>query len=333
MASGKRRILGAAFPSMSQEGFEAFVEIMRSQLCDDAANNEGEEMQAAKRTDSFNSKQHHALTLPDEQDYRITRVRITPEIAVEWAKRDTRNRISRRAERYAELMRRGEWREGTAETIKFGKSGKVLDGGNRLRAIADSGVTFTFDVAVGLDDALFAFIDQGMPRTTRSMLEIGGWTDWQATVGSTAAGMAVQLAKGNLPWTKEYISNEEFNRFIDEFPGIKKSVAFVEKMPRLYPPMPHSRGAWLHFEFAKRDLALADQFIEGLYTGENLSRKDPVFLLRRQLEQDKLRHEIKPVRSQLHAAIKAWNLARSGRSGTTSSALFPRSDEDFPTIK
>ena len=67
---------------------------------------------------------------------------------------------------YARDMERNEWLV-TGETIKFAKTGILLDGQHRLAAIRDSGQPQRMLVVRGLEPATRSVIDTGAPRTAR----------------------------------------------------------------------------------------------------------------------------------------------------------------------
>jgi hypothetical protein len=64
----------------------------------------------------------------------------------------------------------------TGQTITFGKSGKLLDGQNRLMACIRAGVSFASLIAFGIDDLAFSVIDIGTKRTNADALKIEGIT-------------------------------------------------------------------------------------------------------------------------------------------------------------
>ena len=77
----------------------------------------------------------------------------------------------------------------------------------------------------------------------------------------------------------------------------------------------------------------------GLFVGDGLRKDSPILALRNKLKDSRLLagngHTAAgfPAKAQMHACIKAWNIARRGKSCTSARTLFPRSDEDFPEIE
>jgi hypothetical protein len=103
-------------------------------------------------------------------------------VETEWVKIDpamattmlTKNGVNRKirprvVECYAEDMLQGLWDE-TGETIKFSRTGRLLDGQHRLMAIIESGTTLELLVVTGLPDKSQGSMDQGAGRTAMQAL-------------------------------------------------------------------------------------------------------------------------------------------------------------------
>jgi hypothetical protein len=110
---------------------------------------------------------------PPENSRIIT---ISPELA-DWIlqNRNTnnRNRRPKKIKRFSEKMAAGEFLL-TGDTIKFGKSGILLDGQNRLFGCIRAGVSFRTHVVFGIDDKVFVFLDTGAPRSNPDTFQIEG---------------------------------------------------------------------------------------------------------------------------------------------------------------
>ena len=83
----------------------------------------------------------------------------------------------------------------------------------------------------------------------------------------------------------------------------------------------------LHYICAKHNRALADDFFRKLATGENISRADAVFNLRKRLLEQSVSEKLTRV-AIAAMTIKAWNAMRSGKKGETlrwtGNEAFPR---------
>ncbi len=75
---------------------------------------------------------------------------------------------------YIKDMEEGRWSL-TGDTIKFGMSGRLLDGQNRLSACFTSGKPFASHVVFGINEDFFKRIDVGRPRSASDILAIAGY--------------------------------------------------------------------------------------------------------------------------------------------------------------
>jgi hypothetical protein len=98
---------------------------------------------------------------------------ITPELAAEYLKRNTKNRRQRRvmARVFASMMRAGKWFV-TSDAIAFDWHDRLMNGQHRLLAIAESGVPQLFCVMRGLDPAAYSALDGGLKRSVGDHLEM-----------------------------------------------------------------------------------------------------------------------------------------------------------------
>lgn len=106
-------------------------------------------------------------------DWITESVVIGPDQAAVLLSGNTSNRRLRRrtVDRYADIMRRGEWLQ-TPETISVGSNGVLLNGQHRLLAVMQSGTQQTFLLVRGVDPAAFRALDRGVPRTVADALDL-----------------------------------------------------------------------------------------------------------------------------------------------------------------
>lgn len=261
---------------------------------------------------------------------------ITPVVATEWLKMNTLNRPKKlkKIALYTADMKAGAWPI-TGATICFGKSGRLLDGQNRLQAIVDSGSTVRMLVVWDLADDIFDVIDGGARRTASDALVIEGHEGWVASCGATTARLVMNLTEGRLPYSLTY-SPQNIRRFVTAEPDIMGSVQFIASLPRRPAPMPHSAAAALHFFMAQRDSDLADLLMMQLYRGDNMTADDMVLRLRNNLlgrVQQGAMGSNTDVTNVMSAVIRVWNSRRAGRSIAHIGNAFTRGGEDFPAIK
>ena len=98
---------------------------------------------------------------------------ITPEMACEWLKRNTRNRSVNRGhlERLVRDLKEGRWVV-THQGIAFGADGTLLDGQHRLAAIAESGVPAMCVVWEDVAEESVLGMDQGKDRNGKDVIAI-----------------------------------------------------------------------------------------------------------------------------------------------------------------
>lgn len=269
-------------------------------------------------------------------DPRVEWHDVTPELASEWLKLNTLNRPKKlhKIALYAADMKAGHWPR-TGATICFSRSGRLLDGQNRLQAIVDSGITVRMLAVWDLDDDIFDVIDGGARRTASDVLVIEGYEGWVAACGAAAARIALNMMNRCLPYAMNF-SPQSIRRFVNDHPDLMSSVEFIETVPRRPAPLPHSAAAALHFFMAKRDSDLADLLMTQLYRGDNMTADDMVLRLRNNLL-GKVQHKAMSTSSDftngMAAVIRAWNARRAGRSIAHIGNAFTRGGEDFPAIK
>lgn len=106
----------------------------------------------------------------------LTRVEtITPPLAEEYLKKNTHNRPIRQnvVDFYAEQMKKGLWLL-NGEAITFDKTGSLVNGQHRLRAVIKSGCGVDFLVVRGADEGSYVVTDSGMTRKLADVFSVDG---------------------------------------------------------------------------------------------------------------------------------------------------------------
>lgn len=143
---------------------------------------------------------------------------VTPEIAEFMLESNIENnrKISQSTvDKYAREMESGSWKF-NGESIKFSKSGKMIDGQHRLQACIKSGISFETLINEELSDDTFHNIDTGVSRKSKDIAKMAGITD--SIIVTTAAGKVKYLIKSEgklmsgrlskIYWTPEEILTE-----------------------------------------------------------------------------------------------------------------------------
>lgn len=253
-----------------------------------------------------------SVSLPPP-DPNIEIVDVTPELAEKWLAKNTHNRNLRERQSilYATDMVNGDWRW-TGEGIKFGKSGRLLDGQHRLHAIVLSGVTVRMLVVRNLDDKAQEDVDRGVPRKFHDVLALRGESDasslaalvrkvhgWEAGRRRDVTGFQATVA--------------QMLRTLDAHPELRDITRRARTLAD-HIDLPGSVIGLCVWLFERIDEEDAHFFFERLADAQGLLKGDPIYELRRTLAGTK---DVRGERSQtflLAITIKAWNAYRRGES-------------------
>lgn len=271
----------------------------------------------------------------------LTRLmRITPAMAaamLEWNENDTPDDVWRNrphspkgVKRYARAMKRG-WKL-TGETIIFGKSGRLLNGQNRLRACVDADTSFPCLVVCGIDNDAFSFMDTGMKRTAGHVFAIDGVPN---AVAVAAASRLLYGYLDNREWNgaAPEIDNEPLLEFYYSHEKLQDGVGIGQRLNRSR-LMACSWGIFLHYICSRKSPGQARDFFTKLSTGVGFETpKEITYKL-----YDKLTDNAKSSGAKLSDVlvgaytVQAWNSLRSGnkkelfrwRTAQTPTESFPR---------
>lgn len=108
---------------------------------------------------------------------------VTPAVAAQMLKGNTRNRKPRSWVRFADDLRNGRWVQNGA-TIAIADDGTLIDGQNRLLAVVDTGIPITTLVVRGLPMEAQDTTDGGDPRMLGQQLAIRGVANASTVAGS-----------------------------------------------------------------------------------------------------------------------------------------------------
>lgn len=151
--------------------------------------------------------------------------KITPQRAAEYLKRNKVNRLisHETVNKYADDMKNGAF-QCNGEAIKFNKSGALVDGQHRLRAIIKSGVTVEVLVIREVDDSVSIY-DLARSRSPLDSLIIEGYDRELANVSNVAlARLHAIISRGS-----RTISTSEIRKFLNEHRDALLTIAPVRK--------------------------------------------------------------------------------------------------------
>ena len=242
---------------------------------------------------------------------KVDIVTVTPDVALEWLTANTHNRhLSKIAvAKIVEDIGAGRWKD-NGETVKFSKTGVLLDGQHRLTAIYMAGVTVRLMVVTGLEDDVQPTIDIGMARTAGSLLSMNGIAQGNAVAALAKMVIRYDECPGvvwgshNDPTKTEIVEyalehQEDLSFAVILTQGVRRAV----KINALsYAGMTYL----VHRD--SRHLRRWDTWSDGVRKGEDLSKGDPRLAYRnyhlKRLHQAWGGWE---TQSMLGMALKAWN--------------------------
>ena len=241
---------------------------------------------------------------------------ISPDLANEYLLNNKLNRPLRLKWVLAlsrQMSKNGQWHL-SGEPIIFGRSGNLLDGQHRLKAIIHSGTTHPFLVVRGADDKTFSTIDTGQKRSPKDALFIAGFA--QPLLYS-------KLGVNCLRWNRGIFfggsnaaiapTNDEIVEYCEDH---RKEMAesvnhFMQVRSRLRKLVQGQVILFSYHKFKEVNENHAFLFIERLLTGVfNSPREQPIKLLRERLIQN-IDDEAKlPTRTVYLMMFAAWNAYR-----------------------
>ncbi len=260
---------------------------------------------------------------------KIEEMLITPEVAQKLLKKNTNNRPlnERHVLELCKQMQRGQWTQ-NGETIKFSKTGRLLDGQHRLASIIKSGKSFTIPVVNGLDDKSFNTIDTGRLRTASDIISVNGYSNSSRVAATIKFLIAFEKGKFSSSNPKrEGITNIDTIEYMNNNKGL---IEFVDNASSIYIKTRHlspSLLAGLHYIFSKVNVEQADHFFEKYHTGVGLEKEDPILVLRDKLMQNSINKSKLKIRDKVILVITCWNAFRKGtkvKSIKLGTDLFPK---------
>lgn len=237
-----------------------------------------------------------------------------------------------RVKRYEGAMNRGEWQVG--DPIMVNCDGRVIEGQHRLHAVIKSGKSIRFVVIEGYDPKkTFGIVGGGKERSSK---------DWFDILGDKNAGIrasAMRLLEADRRGVIHLASHQHVatpKQLCDLRAEVEEQLAeSMAAVPTLMGRVvSRATMVYCHFTFAEKDKTLADVFMDGLATGEQLRGTDPVHGLREQFLRAKADRNAQ-LRQQTIIAVtrKAWNMVRKDKrlKGSGQSIKF-RGNESFPEV-
>ena len=269
---------------------------------------------------------------------------VTPEVAAEMLESNGANRNKRdgNIDRYARDMESGHWRL-TGQGIQFSKSGRLLDGQNRLMACVKAGVPFQTFVTVGLDDDAMISIDRGAPRSFADDLTILGYSRANRLAAAVSAIYRYMLTDDVAflasQTNRMSMSSDEGFEVLRGHPGIESTMDELGCRDRLRKVAPMSvidSFAYVVGRVHHDDMVY---FFDRIGNPVGLKEGSPILALISASESDSIKRKRLGVRGGLNSRYKvalltkAWNAYMEGRSvSKLSYRAGGARPEDFPQL-
>lgn len=241
---------------------------------------------------------------------------ITPAIATDWLKLNTKNRRINRTtiERYRRDMLEGRWRL-THQGIAFDSNSSLSDGQHRLEAVAQlpEGSVININVTFNLDPESQGYMDQGRVRSAAGQLSIGNVKN--ASVIASGVRILLVWENGLLfrdNANRRLITNPYIEQWVDAHPDqIETLQDCVQDMRST--DLQLARAAAAGLAFAAIDPQMTRQFFRMLASGAGLSDGHPVLALRNRMASARRNRQNFRERDELGMIIRAWNAWRDAK--------------------
>lgn len=268
--------------------------------------------------------------VPSEPQIYMQFRTVTPALAKQWLQHNPVNRTVRQQHVgvLASAMSGGRFLV-NGDCIRFDKNGRLLDGQHRLLACIASGIPFNTYVAYNISDEAVPTVDRNLVRSSGDVLRMMHNVKDYNVIGGTIA-LLLRLREPGAFMSRHFRPTVQdielaYSENPERFSGVS---AVVNKIRHLCNP---SVAGACQVLFTKQDPEAAALFFERLASGEELSRTDPIFVLRDRLVRSRAR--ITGGRSQgdvLPLFIKAWIAFR--QNTPVNLLTFARRREDFAAL-
>lgn len=256
-------------------------------------------------------------------------VELTPEIASLLLTLNTDNRKLRETTvaGYVKDILGGRW-QFNGETIIVCSDEVLSSGQHRSHAVIQAGQPIKTIIVFGAPPESRRTVDGGLQKSAGDHLQAEGFAD--ALNLAAAAGRIISInTHGRLATVGgDRATKQEAMEFVRSNPNLAVSMRAVthDGSGKI---ASRSLLASAHFLLARVSAGSADEFMDALIAGENLSRKSPIYVLREKLlAKDKRLND----NERMKAIFMAWNNWRAGRSVKTLTHSMERG-EQLPDLR
>lgn len=205
---------------------------------------------------------------------------------------------------YSQSLLRGEWVL-NGESIKFDSNGSLVDGQHRLNAIIASNNPMKTLVTYGVSVDAFKSLDQGKNRTNADIIYIDD--NEYASIKASVASNIMKYKNGLMKHRRKSDRTEVLRFYNLHKENIKSSIKFIASVKKDNYPAGFAIMAFCHFIFRHVNFVKADEFISRLISGEGLSSKDVIYMLRERLIKNRLSTVKRNIFYQCELIFRAFN--------------------------
>lgn len=157
----------------------------------------------------------------------------------------------------------------TGDTIKFSKTGRLLDGQHRLKACEKQGSAIVSHVVFGLDDDIFDVLDQGKRRTPADILGLAGVE--YAPLVAAAVSWVMWYKAGAKKVDDLHNARNIREAALGEMKGVKDWTRLGMQLHAAY-KYPPSLMTGVLYLIGKHNKNLAEEFAQAWLHGNRLGR-------------------------------------------------------------
>jgi hypothetical protein len=247
----------------------------------------------------------------DDTAITVQILEVSPELARDLLEHNDGNRLVADGVvgKYKRDMLAGRWLL-NGQTIKIGKTGRLLDGQHRCHAGVQSKTSFPAIIVRNVDDAVFETFDLGARRSFSDVLKHRG--EHSTTALAAALRWVWMFQEEKIFDRATAPTNSELDAVFRQNPTITDSLKLTNRIRHVLAP---GMGVALHHLFRQKDASTADEFFDRLSDGLNLTKEMPVWHIRERLLSDRTGRKVKMGESERFVLmVKAWNAARQGKT-------------------
>ena len=239
---------------------------------------------------------------------------ITPKEAVLWL--DTKNAHNRpisqsTVERYTQEIKAGRWKS-NGQSIVFSKSGQLLNGQHRLKAVVAANKPIDCLIVWGVEDDTFDTIDDGNKRSLGDVFAIK--QEYKPLLLSAGVRFLWVYSTGQIETRDlrrgQVATKPLLEKTLDRHPGLRQSTRFYATL-KARPGgllVPAGMAIGLHYLFALVDEKKADEFFNVLQSGIGLTEGHPILILRARLIAGQKESSTKLTNSAIYFyTVTTWN--------------------------